>query len=44
MTETTLSSKGLYIANNKKEFPIAAELLRKALTARGLPTDRPPAN
>jgi uncharacterized protein len=31
-------AKGLYIANNKKEFPIAAGILRQALTARGLPT------
>jgi hypothetical protein len=31
---------GLYIANNRKDFPIAADLLRKALSARGLPTDR----
>ena len=30
-------AKGLYIANNKKEFPAAAELLKKALAARGLP-------
>jgi ankyrin repeat protein len=31
---------GLYIANNRKDFPVAADLLRKALSARGLPTDR----
>ena len=30
-------AKGIYIANNKKEFPAAAELLKKALAARGLP-------
>jgi len=28
---------GLYIANNRKDFPIAAEILKKALIARGLP-------
>ena len=33
---------GLYIANNRKDFPVAAELLRKALAARGLPTDSQP--
>ena len=35
-------SKGLYIANNRKDFPAAANLLRKALIARGLPTDGEP--
>lgn len=30
---------GLYIANNRKDFPVAGDLLRKALAARGLPTD-----
>jgi hypothetical protein len=34
-------AKGLYIANNRKDFPIAADLLRKALAARGLSADRP---
>ena len=29
---------GLYIANNRKDFPVAGDLLRKALAARGLPT------
>jgi len=30
-------STGLYIANNRKDFPREGELLKKALTARGLP-------
>jgi len=30
-------AKGIYIANNKKEFPIAAEILNRALLSRGLP-------
>lgn len=30
---------GLYIANNKKEFPVEAEILRKAMTARGIPVE-----
>jgi hypothetical protein len=34
-------AKGLYIANNKKEFPVAAEILRKAMRAKGIPTDQP---
>lgn len=28
---------GLYIANNRKDFPVAAELLKKAMAAKGLP-------
>ena len=30
---------GLYIANGKKENPVAAEILRKAMTARGIPVE-----
>ncbi len=32
-------AKGIYIANNKKEFPAAAELIKKALIAQGLPVE-----
>jgi uncharacterized protein len=32
-------AKGIYIANNKKEFPASADLIKKALTARGLPIE-----
>lgn len=31
---------GLYIANNRKDFPVAAELLRKAMAAQGLQASR----
>lgn len=31
---------GIYIANNKKEFPAAARILRKALAARGLRAEK----
>ncbi|MFM2124980.1 MAG: hypothetical protein RL328_1431 [Acidobacteriota bacterium] len=30
---------GWYIANGKKENPVAAEILRKAMTARGIPVE-----
>jgi ankyrin repeat protein len=30
-------ARGIYIANNRKDFPIAAEMIAKALEARGLP-------
>jgi len=30
-------STGLYIANNRKDFPIAGDLLRKAMAAKGMP-------
>jgi hypothetical protein len=29
----------LYIANNRKDFPAAANLIRKALVAKGLPVN-----
>ena len=35
-------AKGIYIANNRKDFPIAAGLVRKALIAKGLPADGEP--
>lgn len=30
-------STGLYIANNRKDFPAAGDLLKKAMTAKGIP-------
>ena len=30
---------GLYIANGKKESPASAEILRKAMAARGIPVE-----
>lgn len=33
-------AEGIYIANNKKEFPAAAEILRKALAAQGLRAEK----
>jgi hypothetical protein len=33
-------SEGIYVADNKKEFFAEAEILRRALSAKGLPTDR----
>jgi ankyrin repeat protein len=32
-----LMTKGVFMANSKKEFPKAAEILRKAMAAQGLP-------
>jgi hypothetical protein len=29
-------TKGIFMANSKKEFPVEAEILKKALAAKGL--------
>jgi len=32
-------TKGIFMANSKKEFPVEAEILKKALAAKGLPLE-----
>ena len=34
-----MMTKGIFMANSKKEFPVAAEILQKALAAKGLLAD-----
>jgi ankyrin repeat protein len=34
-----MMTKGIFMANSKKEFPVAAEILKKALAAKGLLAD-----
>jgi hypothetical protein len=34
-----MMTKGIFMANSKKEFPVAAAILKKALAAKGLLAD-----
>ena len=33
-------TKGIFMANSKKEFPVAAEILKKAMAEKGLVASR----